>query len=50
MAFGRHEYPEERSRADAGLNIQSYQTQLERFGAARLRHFGLASCATSWSG
>jgi hypothetical protein len=35
MAFGHHEYPEERSRADAGLNIESYQTQLERSGAAR---------------
>ncbi len=40
MAFGHHEYPEERSRADAGLNIQSYQTQLERSGAARVATLG----------
>jgi hypothetical protein len=34
MVFDRREYAEERSRADAGLNIESYQARLERSGAA----------------
>jgi hypothetical protein len=36
MAFGHREYAEERSRADAGLNIESCWAQLKRSGAAQI--------------
>lgn len=36
MAFGHREYGEERSREDAGLNIESFGAQLKRCGDAQI--------------
>ncbi len=41
MALGHHEYAEERSRADAGLNIESFWYQLKRSEIAQFAAVGL---------
>jgi hypothetical protein len=51
MVFGHREYAEERSRADAGLHIEFYWSQLKRSGAAQIAtlRVGTPKLLSNWA-